>query len=184
MISKRLYKFSNILSSEVEGQSHFQKRIRGAAPAPRQRLQPLEASGKAGSFLYRDTKCGLICLSHAAQLPVLNRRKCSPTFHESSNISLNISYLVITKIFVLFCEFLAQIFKYTNLELQQYLLITLRKIELILIGGSGKEQTKVDFISFMISYLLYNMFVSFQKEIFEETYYMILDIFPFLLCWL
>ena len=71
-----------------------------------------------------------------------------------------------------------------NLELQQYLLITLRKIELILIGGSGKEQTKVDFISFMISYLLYNMFVSFQKEIFEETYYMILDIFPFLLCWL
>ena len=63
-------------------------------------------------------KCGMICLSQAAQLPVINRRKRSPTFYESSNISLNISYLVITKIFVLFCEFLAQIFKYTNLELQ------------------------------------------------------------------
>ena len=135
-------------------------------------------------IFYIDMKCGMICLSQAAQLPVINRRKRSPTFYESSNISLNISYLVITKIFVLFCEFLAQIFKYTNLELQQYLLITLRKIELILIGGSGKEQTKVDFISFMISYLLYNMFASFQKEIFEEPYYMILDIFPFLLCWL
>ena len=45
------------------------------------------------NFLYRDMKCGMICLSHAAQLPVLNGRKCSPTFNESSNISFNISYL-------------------------------------------------------------------------------------------
>ena len=65
-------------------------------------------------------KCGMIFLSQAAQLSVINRRKRSPTFYESSNISLNISYLVITKIFVLYtlCEFLAQIIKYTNLELQ------------------------------------------------------------------
>ena len=65
-------------------------------------------------------KCGMICLSQAAQLPVINRRKRSPTFYESINISLNISYLVITKIFVLYtlCEFLAQIFKHMNLELQ------------------------------------------------------------------
>ena len=35
----------------------------------------------------------IICLSHAAQLPVLNGCKCSLTFHESSNISFNISYL-------------------------------------------------------------------------------------------
>ena len=34
MISKQLYKFSNILSFEVEGQSHFQKRRMGAAPPP------------------------------------------------------------------------------------------------------------------------------------------------------
>ena len=33
--AKRLYKSSNILSSEEEGQSHFQKRRRGAAPTPR-----------------------------------------------------------------------------------------------------------------------------------------------------
>ena len=65
-------------------------------------------------------KCGMICLSQAAQLPVINRRKRSPTFYESSNISLNISYLVITKIFVLYtlCEFLPKIFKDMNLELQ------------------------------------------------------------------
>ena len=86
-------------------------------------------------------KCGMICLSHAAKLPVINRRKRSPTFYESGNISFNISYLVFTKIFVLYtlCEFLPKIFKDMNLELQCYLLITLRKIELILIGGSGKE---------------------------------------------
>ena len=41
-------------------------------------------------------KCGMICPSHAAQLPVLNGRKCSPSFHESSNISLNISYHILT----------------------------------------------------------------------------------------
>ena len=65
-------------------------------------------------------KCGMICQSHAAKLPVINRRKRSPTFYESSNISLNISYLVITKIFVLctLCEFLPKIFKAMNLELQ------------------------------------------------------------------
>ena len=45
------------------------------------------------NFLYRDMKCGMNGLSHAAQLPLLNGRKCSRTFHESSNISLNISYL-------------------------------------------------------------------------------------------
>ena len=39
-------------------------------------------------------KYGRNCLSYAAQLPVLNGRKCSATFHESSNISFNISYLV------------------------------------------------------------------------------------------
>ena len=38
-------------------------------------------------------KCGMICLSYAAQLPVLDGRKYSPTFNESSNISFNISYL-------------------------------------------------------------------------------------------
>ena len=43
--------------------------------------------------IYVDRKCGTICLSHTAQLPVLNGRKCSPTFHESSNILFNISYL-------------------------------------------------------------------------------------------
>ena len=42
-------------------------------------------------------KCGMICLSHAAQLPVLNGRKRSPTFRESSTIAFPI--LVITKIF-------------------------------------------------------------------------------------
>ena len=45
------------------------------------------------NFLYRDMKCGIICLSHAAQLPVLNGRKHSPIFHESSAILFNISYL-------------------------------------------------------------------------------------------
>ena len=45
------------------------------------------------NVLYRDKKCGRNCLSRAAQLPVLNGRKRSPTFHESSNISFNISYL-------------------------------------------------------------------------------------------
>ena len=45
------------------------------------------------NVLYRDMKCGMIRLSHAAQLPVLNGRKCSPTFYESSTISFNISYL-------------------------------------------------------------------------------------------
>ena len=45
------------------------------------------------NFLYRDMKCGIICQSHTAKLPVLNGRKCSPTFYESSNISFNISYL-------------------------------------------------------------------------------------------
>ena len=38
-------------------------------------------------------KYGRNCLSYPAQLPVLNGRKCSATFHESSNISFNISYL-------------------------------------------------------------------------------------------
>ena len=38
-------------------------------------------------------KCGRNCLSHRAQLPVLNRRKSNPIFHESSNYSFNISYL-------------------------------------------------------------------------------------------
>ena len=52
------------------------------------------------NVLYRDMKCGMICLSHGAQLLVLNRRKRSQTFHESSTISFNISYLIITKIFV------------------------------------------------------------------------------------
>ena len=45
------------------------------------------------NFLFRDMKCGMICLSHAAQLPVLNGRKCSPKFHSTFPI------LVITKIF-------------------------------------------------------------------------------------
>ena len=47
-------------------------------------------------FLNGDMKCGMICLCHArhaAQLPVLNGRECCPTFHESSTISFNISYL-------------------------------------------------------------------------------------------
>ena len=39
-------------------------------------------------------KYGRNCLSYPAQLPVLNGRKCSATFHEKSNISFNISYLV------------------------------------------------------------------------------------------
>ena len=40
-------------------------------------------------------------LSHAAQPPVLNGRKRSPTFNESSTISFNFQHfiLVITKIF-------------------------------------------------------------------------------------
>ena len=38
-------------------------------------------------------KCGRNFLSHAVQLPILNKHICSPTFHESSNISFNISYL-------------------------------------------------------------------------------------------
>ena len=45
------------------------------------------------NFLYTDKKCERNCLSHAAQFPVLNGRKRSPTFHESSNISFNVSYL-------------------------------------------------------------------------------------------
>ena len=45
--TQRLYRSSKILSSEEKGQSHFQTRRRGAAPAPRQRLQPLEARGEA-----------------------------------------------------------------------------------------------------------------------------------------
>ena len=49
---------------------------------------------KSKNVLYRDRKFGRNCPSHAAQLPVLNGRKCSATFHESSNISFNISYLV------------------------------------------------------------------------------------------
>ena len=59
-------------------------------------------------------KCGMICLSHAAKLPVINRRKRSLTFYESSNISFNISYLVLTKIFVLYtlCEFLPKIYEF------------------------------------------------------------------------
>ena len=44
-------------------------------------------------YSYRDMKCGRNCLSHAAQLPVLNGHKSSPTFHESSNISFDISNL-------------------------------------------------------------------------------------------
>ena len=40
-------------------------------------------------------KSGRNCLSHAAQLPVLNGRKCSPTCHESSTFPI----LVINKIF-------------------------------------------------------------------------------------
>ena len=42
---------------------------------------------------YRDRKCGIIYPSHTSKLPVLNGHKRSPTFHESSNISFNISYL-------------------------------------------------------------------------------------------
>ena len=38
-------------------------------------------------------KCGMICLSNAAQLPGLNGRKRSPTFHSTFPI------LFITKIF-------------------------------------------------------------------------------------
>ena len=45
------------------------------------------------NFIFRDMKCGMSFLSHAAQLPVLNGCKCSLTFHESSNISFNISNL-------------------------------------------------------------------------------------------
>ena len=58
------------------------------------------------NFLCRDMKCGIICLNHAAQPQELNRRKCSPTFHESSNISFNISYptIIITKIIA--CKYL------------------------------------------------------------------------------
>ena len=44
------------------------------------------------NFLYRDKKCGRNCLSHAAQLPVLNGRKHSPTLHVSSSILLKISW--------------------------------------------------------------------------------------------
>ena len=55
-----------------------------------------------------------------SQTSRINRRKRSPTFYESGNISFNISYLVFTKIFVLYtlCEFLPKIFKDMNLELQ------------------------------------------------------------------
>ena len=52
-----------------------------------------EAVQKVRNFLYRDKRCGRNCLSYAAQLSALNGRKGSPTFHESSNISFNISYL-------------------------------------------------------------------------------------------
>ena len=33
---------------------------------------------KSRHFLHRDMKCGMICLSHTAQLPVLNEHKRSP----------------------------------------------------------------------------------------------------------
>ena len=36
--------------------------------------QVVNEAGNHRNFLYRDKKCGRICLSHAAQLPVLNER--------------------------------------------------------------------------------------------------------------
>ena len=48
---------------------------------------------KTRNFLYRDRKCGSNCLSHAAQLPVMNGRKRRPTFNSTYPIFVN------TKIF-------------------------------------------------------------------------------------
>ena len=62
-------------------------------PAKQLLERMVNESGNTRNFLYRDKNYGRNCLSHVAQLPVLNRRKCRPTFHESSNISFNISYL-------------------------------------------------------------------------------------------
>ena len=53
-------------------------------------------AGLIRHVLYRDMKCWMICQSHAAQLPVLNGRKCSmnqATFHSTFPI------FFITKIF-------------------------------------------------------------------------------------
>ena len=55
------------------------------------------------NFAYRDMKCGMICLSQAAQPPVLNERKRSRTFHESSTISYFGYYLNLLFYLNLFC---------------------------------------------------------------------------------
>ena len=50
------------------------------------------------NFLYRDMKCGRICLSHGGQLPVLHRRKGSQHF---MNGAKSISSLVsVTRLMV------------------------------------------------------------------------------------
>ena len=54
---------------------------------------------KFRNFLYKDMKCGMIFLSHSAQLPVRNKRKCSKHFMNQATFHSTFPILVITKIF-------------------------------------------------------------------------------------
>ena len=49
------------------------------------------------NFLYRDMKCGRICLSHGGQLPVLHRRKGSQHFMNQAKFHSTFPILLLLK---------------------------------------------------------------------------------------
>ena len=49
------------------------------------------------NFLYRNMKCGRICLSHGGQLPVLHRRKGSQHFMNQAKFHSTFPILLLLK---------------------------------------------------------------------------------------
>ena len=63
-------------------------------------LRKIFPIGTFRNFLYRDMKCEMICLSQAAQFPVLNgRKRAAQHFMNQETFHSTFPILVITKIF-------------------------------------------------------------------------------------
>ena len=71
----------------------------------------LKSLGYRRNVLYRDMKCGRICLSHGGQLPVLHRRKGSQHFMNQAKFHSTFPILLLLKSLILgtFCYTLFKI---------------------------------------------------------------------------
>ena len=107
------------------------------------------------NFLYRDLKCGMICLSHAAQLQVLMGVNADQHFINKATFHSSFPILVITKIF-------ACIYKIEVLDIRFY--------QHHSVGGVGQKKINESLyeVGFSLGYL--SIYLSIYLSVYLSIY--------------